>query len=64
MQEKLAESNRLREAAEQEWKLREAELLVKLAAQDAKIAELESGSKEVGLSEESIQKIEQEIGLL
>ena len=41
LQEKLAESNRLREAAEQEWKLREAELLVKLAAKDAKIAELE-----------------------
>ena len=64
LQEKLAASNRLREAAEQEWKLREAELLVKLAAKDAKIAELESGSKEVGLSEESIQKIEQKIGLL
>ena len=64
LQEKLAESNRLREAAEQEWKLREAELLVKLAAKDVRIAELESGSKEVGLSEESIQKIEQKIGLL
>ena len=64
LQEKLAESNRLRQAAEQEWKLREAELLVKLAAKDARIAELESGSKEVGLSEESIQKIEQKIGLL
>lgn len=64
LQEKLAESNRLRQSAEQEWKLREAELLVKLAAKDARIAELESGSKEVGLSEESIQKIEQKIGLL
>ena len=41
LQEKLAESNRLRQAAEQEWKLREAELLVKLAAADARIAELE-----------------------
>ena len=41
LQEKLAESNRLRQSAEQEWKLREAELLVKLAAKDARIAELE-----------------------
>ena len=64
LQEKLAESNRLRQSAEQEWKLREAELLVKIATQEARIAELETGSKEVGLSEESIQKIEQKIGLL
>ena len=41
LQEKLAESNRLREAAEQEWRNREAELLAKLAAKDARIAELE-----------------------
>ena len=41
LQEKLAESNRLRQAAEQEWRNREAELLVKLAAKDARIAELE-----------------------
>ena len=41
LQEKLAESNRLQQAAEQEWRNREAELLVKLAAKDAKIAELE-----------------------
>ena len=64
LQEKLAESNRLRQSVEQEWKLREAELLVKIATQEARIAELETGSKEVGLSEESIQKIEQKIGLL
>lgn len=41
LQEKLAESNRLRQAAEQEWRNREAELLAKLAAKDARIAELE-----------------------
>ena len=41
LQEKLAESNRLRQAAEQEWRNREAELLVKLATKDARIAELE-----------------------
>lgn len=41
LQGKLAESNRLRQAAEQEWRNREAELLAKLAAKDARIAELE-----------------------
>ena len=41
LQEKLAESHRLRQAAEQEWRNREAELQAKLAAKDERIAELE-----------------------
>ena len=64
LQEKLAESNRLRQAAEQEWQVREAELMAKIELLKDENCKLKQGSKEVGLSEESIQKIEQKIGLL
>ncbi len=64
LQEKLAESNRLRQAAEQEWQVREAELLAKIELLKDENCKLKQGSKEVGLSEESIHKIEQKIGLL
>lgn len=57
LQRKLREEKEQRTAAEQEWKVREAELL-------ARIAELEGQKQAAGMSKETLAEVEDKIKLL
>ena len=65
LKRKLDDAKRLREAAEVEWRNREAELLAEIDGWKKRVAEILAGSKQKGgLSEDSLREIETKIGLL
>lgn len=61
---KIEERDRQHEAAELEWKNREAELLAEIEQKNTEIASLRNDGKSKGVSEKTITEIEQKIGLL
>ena len=64
LQRKLESKDAQLRASEEEWKAREAELEYQLAEKDRRIAELEGGSAKAGMSQETLDRVEEQIRMM
>lgn len=64
LKRKLEEFRQRFDASEKEWQEREAELEVKLAEKGRRIAELEGGSAKAGMSQETLDRVEEQIRMM